>query len=93
MEQDSLLPEQWPQPLGMLGIKQFKRRITMKTIPVQCLCCGYKFEVEVNVGRLLGSTSSPAKTAAAKINSSRPRPNARGKKKPRKIMTMADSEE
>lgn len=32
---------------------------------------------------LLGSKTSPKKTAACRANASRPRPNGRGKRKPR----------
>ncbi len=38
----------------------------------------------VALGKLGGQATSPAKTAAVRANAKRPRPNARGKKKPRK---------
>lgn len=38
----------------------------------------------VALGRLGGLQKSPAKTAAVTENAKRPRPNAKGKKKPRR---------
>jgi hypothetical protein len=39
----------------------------------------------VALGRLGGKKTSEAKAAAARANAKKPRPNARGKKKPRRV--------
>lgn len=46
-----------------------------------CPSCGE--EIEINIGALIGAARSDAKTAAARENAKQPRPNARGKRKPR----------
>ena len=45
-------------------------------------------EIQKNkAAAMLGSSKSPAKTAANRLNAKQPRPNAQGKKKPRKPKT------
>lgn len=62
----------------------------METISVTCPKCSCCFETEVNAGKILGSKRSEAKTAAARANSRHQRPNAKGKKKPRKAAKGAE---
>jgi hypothetical protein len=53
---------------------------------ITCPKCQHAHEVNeaVELGKKGGSAKSPAKSAAAKLNASKPRPNAKGKPKPRK---------
>ena len=46
--------------------------------------CGCAHSFDINPAALLASATSDAKKAACVANSKRPRPNAKGKKKPRK---------
>lgn len=49
------------------------------------LTCPFcKTVMDVNFGATLGSAKSERKTAACRENAKKPRPNAKGKKKPRK---------
>jgi hypothetical protein len=54
---------------------------------VKCPCgCGHEFEI--NPAALLGSSKKTMTTAAIearRTNASKPRPNAKGKSKPRKV--------
>ena len=57
----------------------------MKILTINCPGCGTPIEIPAGeVAKLLGSLSSEAKAASNRENAKRPRPNAVGKKKPRK---------
>jgi hypothetical protein len=54
---------------------------------ITCPKCQHVHEVNeaAELGKKGGSAKSAAKSAAAKLNASKPRPNAKGKPKPRKV--------
>lgn len=57
----------------------------MKNLTIDCPTCGSPIEIPVGeVAKLLGSTTSEAKKVSSRGNAKKPRPNAVGKKKPRK---------
>ena len=55
---------------------------------IRCPFC--KTQMDASIGAMLGSIKSEAKTLAARANAKKPRPNAKGKKKPRKAKEVVD---
>jgi len=60
-------------------------------VPTTCPCCNHEFEIDVNPAALLASGLSEAKYAAILANTKKPRPGARGKKKPRKPKVQVEA--